>query len=88
MRDGCVEPLGAEAYLNQYGEAPRGEPARLGASISQPSLSQRRVGGCSRSHRESCGLVEQATPFRQELKTLVRDFLGMRFQTLHQRPAA
>lgn len=45
MRDGRVEPLGASPYLNQYGEAPRGEPARLGASISQPSASPPRLRG-------------------------------------------
>ena len=49
MRDGRAEPRGAEAYLKQYVEGARGEPARLDAGTLHPSWSQRRIGGCSRS---------------------------------------
>ena len=43
---------GAEAYLKQYVEVTRGEPARLAAAQPQPGLSQRRIGGCSKSAHE------------------------------------
>ena len=52
MRDGRVEPRGRKAYLIQYVDRPSGEPARLGAGNRQPSLSQRRIGGCSRNGHE------------------------------------
>jgi len=37
MRDGRVEPREAEAYLKQYVEAARDEPARLDAGTLHPS---------------------------------------------------
>ena len=37
MRDGRAEPREAEAYLNQYVEATRGEPAQLAARNKRPS---------------------------------------------------
>ncbi len=47
-----AEPLEAEAYLKQYVEAVRGEPARQHTPEAHAGLSQRRVGGCSRSAHE------------------------------------
>jgi hypothetical protein len=41
---GTTEPV-----PEQYVEAARGEPARLAALTALPGLSQRRIGGCSRS---------------------------------------
>ena len=52
MRDERVEPREADAYLKQYVEVARGEPARLAAESPQPSLSQRRMLSCSRSLHE------------------------------------
>ncbi|MEX5215713.1 MAG: hypothetical protein NW703_16320 [Nitrospiraceae bacterium] len=52
MRDGRAEPREPEAYLQQYVEGVSGEPARLAVLQAQPTLSQRHIGGCSRSHRE------------------------------------
>jgi hypothetical protein len=52
MRDERVEPREADAYLKQYVEVVRGEPAHLAAESLQPSLSQRRMLSCSRSHHE------------------------------------
>ena len=52
MRDGRAEPRKPEAYLRQYVEGASGEPARLAALQARPVLSQRHIGGCSRSHRE------------------------------------
>jgi len=51
-RGGRVEPLGGEAYLKQYVEATRGEPARWHAVNPHASLSQRRIRDCSRSVHE------------------------------------
>ncbi len=42
----------AEAYLTQYGEAARGEPARRHATEAHAGLSQRRIRDCSRSVHE------------------------------------
>ncbi|MEX5215009.1 MAG: response regulator transcription factor [Nitrospiraceae bacterium] len=42
--------------MKQYVDRPSGEPPRLDVGDRQPSLSQRRIGGCSRSGHESCGL--------------------------------
>ncbi len=55
-RDGHAEPRGAEAYLQQYVEAMRGEPARRYAAQPHAGLSQRRIRDCSRSGHELCGL--------------------------------
>ena len=46
MRDGHAEPLAAEAYLKQYVEAVRGEPARRHALEAHVGLSQRRTRCC------------------------------------------
>jgi hypothetical protein len=51
-RDGRVEPRGAEAYLKQYDEGLRGEPARWHAMKPHASLSQRLMHDCSRSVHE------------------------------------
>jgi len=53
MRGGHAERRGTEAYLKQSVEVSRkGEPARLAAAQPQPGLSQRRIGGCSKSAHE------------------------------------
>jgi hypothetical protein len=52
MRDGCAETRKPGAYLRQYVEGVSGEPARLAALQARSTLSQRHLGGCSRSHRE------------------------------------
>ena len=51
-RDGHAERRGTEAYLKQYVEVRRGEPARQAAVKAQPGLSEWRIGGCSRSVHE------------------------------------
>jgi hypothetical protein len=51
-RDGHAESRAAEAYSRSTLRPAWGEPARLAADILQPSLSQRRIGGCSRSVHE------------------------------------
>jgi hypothetical protein len=51
-RDGRVEPREIEAYLKQYVEVARGEPARWHAAQPHASLSRRGIGGCSRSVHE------------------------------------
>ena len=61
MRDGHAERRGTKAYLKQYVEVTRSEPARLAAAKPRPGLSQRRIGGCSRSVHESCGLERPRT---------------------------
>ena len=55
-RDGRVEPRETEAYLKQYVEAARGEPARQHAGQPHAGLSQRRILDCSRSAHELCAL--------------------------------
>ena len=52
MRDRRAEPRGREAYLKQYVDRPSGESAWLAALMARPTLSQRHINGCSRSHRE------------------------------------
>ena len=52
MRDGHAERRGTKAYLKQYVEVARSEPARLAAAKPRPGLSQRRIGGCSRNVHE------------------------------------
>ncbi len=74
-RDGRAEPREAEAYRGpvarlratggQYVEAARGEPAHWHAFKSHASLSQQRIGDCSRSAYELCGLG----PLRDENKS-------------------
>ena len=50
-----------KAYLKQYVAVTRSEPVRLAAAKPRPDLSQRRIGGCSRSVHESCGLERPRT---------------------------
>ena len=52
LRDGRVELRGREAYLKQYVDRPSSEPARLRAETPHASLSQQRIGNCSRSVHE------------------------------------
>ena len=47
-----VESREAEADLKQYVEVERDEPARRHAQKAHDGLSQRRIGGCSRSVHE------------------------------------
>jgi hypothetical protein len=47
-----AEPRDPEACLQQYVEEVSGEPARLAALQVRPTLSQRHIGVCGRSHRE------------------------------------
>jgi len=51
-RDGRAEPREAEAYLKQYVDAARGEPARRHTVQPYAGLSQRRIRDCSRSVHE------------------------------------
>ena len=48
-RDGRVEPREAEAYLKEYVEVGRGEPARQYVGYEHTGLSKRRVRSCSRA---------------------------------------
>mgnify|MGYP007037744220 CR=1 FL=1 len=57
LQDGHAEARGTKAYLKQYVAVTRGEPARVAATSARPGLSQQRLGGCSRSVHESCGLT-------------------------------
>ena len=61
MRDGHAERRGTKAYLKQYVAVTRSEPVRLAAAKPRLDWSQRRIGGCSRSVHESCGLERPRT---------------------------
>lgn len=66
-----------DAYLKQYVEVAKGEPARLAMRNPWPSLSQQRMDGCRRSAHESCGLGRNIAVAVVGSPGLVRDLYGI-----------